>query len=304
MSRIRIFQVVVFVVVTVLFTGVGTTSAYAQGNTTKGSSSAKPKPAPPKKGKTDPGKPQDDLDAELDAIVDEEQNKPPTKPQKGGSNPNAKPGDLDDLIDDELDDGKPKPPVTKKPANADDDELEDLIKDEQNKPTKPQKGTQQDELGDIEDIDDELEDKPKPPTVKNPKPPVKPAGDDTPTDEAPDDIKKNSGQVKVARYAVYVITNASGGLFVGSEDDFIGKMSCDFVGGGPRGCKAPPVTKMRLSTPRLTIADAQKDLCDGISETRIFPLGIGMKGKWTDDKWYGLWDASVAGCPKKRAATQ
>lgn len=309
MRRIGLFHVVSFAVVTLLFAGVGTSSTYAQGGTTKGSSSAKPKPTPPKKNKTDPPKPQDDLDAELDAIVDEEQNKPPTKPPKGGSNPNAKPGDLDDdLLDGELDDDKSKPPVTKKPGNAD-DELEDLIKDDQNKPTKPQKGgqnnsTQPDDLGDIDDIDDELEDKPKPPPVKNSKPPVKPAGDDTPTDEAPDDIKKNSGQVKVARYAVYVITNASGGLFVGSEDDFVGKMSCDFVGGGPRGCKAPPVTKIRLSTPRLTIADAQKDLCEGISETRIFPLGIGMKGKWTDDKWYGLWDASVAGCPKKEAATQ
>lgn len=200
----------------------------------------------------------------------------------------------------------PTPKRTKPPKDDPDKELDDILNEDKNNPAKPntKPGTKPaDELGDIDDLDDELEDKPKPPTVKDPKPRVKPPKDETPTDEVPDDIKKNTGQVKVARYAVYVITNASGGLFVGSEDDIKGKMSCDFTGGGPRGCKAPPATYMRLSDAKLTLDLAQQDLCKGISETRIFPLGIGMKGKWTDDKWYGLWDASVSGC-KKEATTQ
>ncbi len=43
---------------------------------------------------------------------------------------------------------------------------------------------------------------------------------------------------------------------------------------------------------------AQNALCAAITEKRVFPLGIGLKGRWQGgDTWYGLWDGSVTGCP-------
>jgi hypothetical protein len=204
-----------------------------------------------------------------------------------------------DAVDGAATDAKPTPTPkkTKPPKDDPDKELDDILNEDKNNPGTPNTKTgttTTDELGDLDD-EIELEGKPDPKT----KPPAgKKTDPDTPTHEVPADIKKNTGQVKVPRYAVYVITNASNGLFVGTEDEIKGKMSCDFVGGGPRGCKAPPATYLRLSDARLTRDLAQQDLCNGISETRIFPLGIGLKGKWTDDKWYGLWDASVDGCKK------
>jgi hypothetical protein len=41
-------------------------------------------------------------------------------------------------------------------------------------------------------------------------------------------------------------------------------------------------------------------LCQNITERKVFPLGIGLKGRWQkSDTWYGLWDGSVtAACSK------
>jgi hypothetical protein len=104
----------------------------------------------------------------------------------------------------------------------------------------------------------------------------------------------------VIQYFVFLLTGASNGLYVGSEDSLKGTTSCSWVGGGV-GCKPTDVIKYRsLAGPFATQAEAQMALCQNITETRYFPLGIGLKGRWQGgNNWYGLWNASVSGCPAK-----
>lgn len=123
--------------------------------------------------------------------------------------------------------------------------------------------------------------------------------EDEPTDDVPDDVTRGTGQVKVIQYFVFVLTNSSNGLYVGSEDSIKGRTRCSFVGGGI-GCKPTDViTYRKLAGPFATQAEAQQALCDNITESRHFPLGIGLKGKWQGGTWYGLWDAGLGGCTGK-----
>ena len=117
-------------------------------------------------------------------------------------------------------------------------------------------------------------------------------------DSVPDDIIRNTGSVKVTQYFVFLLTNASNGLYVGSEDSLKGSTRCGWTGGGV-GCKPTDVVTYRsLAGPFATQEAAQMALCKGISETHFFPVGIGLKGKW-GGQWYGLWNASVSDCPKQ-----
>jgi hypothetical protein len=120
-----------------------------------------------------------------------------------------------------------------------------------------------------------------------------------PTDEVPSDVGKGTGEVKVPRYGVYLLTSASGGLWVGDEDEIKTRANCSFVGGGV-GCKPTDYVKYkRLLGPFPTQEEAQQALCGAITATRIFPFGIGLKGQWQgSNTWYGLWDAGVNGCKK------
>lgn len=122
---------------------------------------------------------------------------------------------------------------------------------------------------------------------------------DTPTDEVPDDIAKNTGEVKVIQYFIFLLTNSSNGLYVGSEDSLKGQLRCSFVGGGI-GCGASDVISYKkLGGPFASQAEAQQGLCQNITETRYFPLGVGLKGRWQGgNNWYGLWNAGVEGCSK------
>jgi hypothetical protein len=129
---------------------------------------------------------------------------------------------------------------------------------------------------------------------------VRDAEDDvvTPSDEVPSDIVKNTGQIKVTRYYVFVLTNSSDGLYVGSEESLQGAVRCGFTGGGINCKPSDFVTYRKIAGPFRTHGEAQSALCKGIRETHYFPLGIGLKGKWADGKWYGLWNASVRECPR------
>ncbi len=120
-----------------------------------------------------------------------------------------------------------------------------------------------------------------------------------PTDEVPDDIKTGTGQVKVIQYFVFLLTNSSNGLYVGSEDSLKGTVRCGYEGGGI-GCKPTDViTYRKLTGPFASQAEAQASLCQNITESRIFPIGVGLKGRWQGgSNWYGLWNASLSGCSK------
>jgi len=122
---------------------------------------------------------------------------------------------------------------------------------------------------------------------------------DEPTDSVPGDLSKNTGAVKVPRYYVFLLTNASNGLYVGDEDGIKQSTRCGFVGGGI-GCKPTDLISYRkLLGPFASQDEAQAALCKSITESRIFPIGIGMKGRWQGgNTWYGLWNASVSGCPR------
>jgi hypothetical protein len=126
------------------------------------------------------------------------------------------------------------------------------------------------------------------------------SGDDGPTDEIPDDITKNTGQVKVDQYFVFLLTNASHGLYIGTIDGIKTSLRCSFVGGGINCKPTDFVTYKKLLGPYATRAEAQEGLCKSITESRIFPIGVGLKGRWQGGKdWYGLWDVSISDCPPK-----
>lgn len=117
-----------------------------------------------------------------------------------------------------------------------------------------------------------------------------------PASEVPDDIIKETGEVKVT--AFYILLLSTGGLYVGSEESLKGRPSCGFEGGG-LDCNVS-IKWSRLAGPFGSQDEAQAELCRSITQTRIFPLGIGLKGQWRGStKWYGLWNASVSNCPSK-----
>lgn len=124
--------------------------------------------------------------------------------------------------------------------------------------------------------------------------------DNTPTDEVPDDITKNTGEVKVIRYFVFLLTNSSNGLYVGSEESLKGRTRCSFIGGGINCKPVDVITYKKLLGPFASQAEAFDALCKSITESRIFPLAVGLKGRWQgSNNWYGLWESSVIGCPPK-----
>lgn len=121
-----------------------------------------------------------------------------------------------------------------------------------------------------------------------------------PTDEIPGDISKNTGQVKVDQYFVLLLTNASYGLYISTIDAIKTAVRCSFEGGGINCKSTDLVTYKKLLGPFATRAEAQEALCQSITETKYFPLGVGLKGRWQGgSSWYGLWNASVSGCPAK-----
>ena len=85
-----------------------------------------------------------------------------------------------------------------------------------------------------------------------------------------------------------------------SIDGIKTSVRCSFVGGGIN-CKATDlVTYKKLLGPFATRAEAQEALCNSITESRIFPIGVGLKGRWQGgNTWYGLWDVGISDCPPR-----
>lgn len=97
-----------------------------------------------------------------------------------------------------------------------------------------------------------------------------------------------------AGYSIFVLTNASNGLYLGTDDSLRDRTRCSFVGGGVNCQPTDRVTAQRLLGPFAARAAAEQALCQSITERRVFPLGVGLKGKWQNSNtWYGLWDGSV-----------
>lgn len=105
--------------------------------------------------------------------------------------------------------------------------------------------------------------------------------------------------------AVYIfVTDASYGLYLGTQKELEKFPKCKFPGGG-RDCDAFVRPHKVLAGPFKTLAEAQAKLCESISERANLPLNIGLKGQWRGDKnqWYGLWHESVTfDCPGSDAA--
>lgn len=123
---------------------------------------------------------------------------------------------------------------------------------------------------------------------------------DTGLDEVPDDIIQNTGQVKVDQYFVFLLTNASNGLYIGTIESIKTAVRCSFIGGGINCKPTDLVAYKKLLGPFATSAEAQDALCKSITESRIFPIGVGLKGRWQGgNTWYGLWDVSISSCPAR-----
>ncbi len=93
---------------------------------------------------------------------------------------------------------------------------------------------------------------------------------------------------------VYLLTNASNGLYLGTASDLDGKLRCDFEGGG-RGCQPSDVVRYEAKLgPFTELKQARSAFCKAITQRRVFPLNVGLKGRWQGtDTWYGLWDSTV-----------
>jgi hypothetical protein len=93
---------------------------------------------------------------------------------------------------------------------------------------------------------------------------------------------------------VFVLTNVYDGLYLGTEEGLKSRLRCSFEGGGINCKPTDLVTYRSLLGPFPTKAEAEAALCQNITETKVFPLGIGLKGRWQGgDTWYGLWDGTV-----------
>ncbi len=118
----------------------------------------------------------------------------------------------------------------------------------------------------------------------------------------PDDnqitITSNIPGLKLVRYYIFLLTNASNSLFIGTEDDVKTSVRCGFGGGGTNCKETDLVTYKKLLRPFASYEEAQSALCRSITEIKEFPLGVGLKGRWQNsDNWYGLWNVSISDCP-------
>lgn len=101
------------------------------------------------------------------------------------------------------------------------------------------------------------------------------------------------------QYGIYLLTNASNGLFIGSWQDLYHRLRCGFEGGGINCGDTDYVTYQLLDGPFYTRGEAELAFCWDITAKQYWPLGIGLKAQWKgSDQWYGMWDSSVASlCP-------
>jgi hypothetical protein len=111
------------------------------------------------------------------------------------------------------------------------------------------------------------------------------------------EITRNTGGLRLVQYFIFLLTNASNGLYISTEEELKHSVRCEFEGGGTNCKQTDLVAYKKLLGPFATFEEAQTGLCRSITETRNFQLGIGLKGRWQgSDNWYGLWDASIDNC--------
>lgn len=132
----------------------------------------------------------------------------------------------------------------------------------------------------------------------------KPKFEDEVISNNPDDgqieVTRNTGGLKLTQYFIFLLTNASNGLFIGTEDDVKTSVRCGFGGGGTNCKETDLVTYRKLLRPFASYEEAQSALCRNITEIKEFPLGVGLKGRWQNsDNWYGLWNVSISDCPSR-----
>lgn len=103
-----------------------------------------------------------------------------------------------------------------------------------------------------------------------------------------------SGVAASTEPALYLLTNASNGMYFGTEADLKKRTRCSFEGGGV-GCKPTDVVEYKkLIAPAGSLAKTQEAACAAFSKKHFYPVGIGWKAthKSTGEK-YGLWDGTV-----------
>lgn len=99
---------------------------------------------------------------------------------------------------------------------------------------------------------------------------------------------------RTGEFYIFVLTNASNGLFIGKRRQLEQRAASDFEGGGVDASKV--VESRELDGPFASAADAQEALQRGLGERREFPITVGLKGRWSKDgNWYGLWSPTVKG---------
>lgn len=96
----------------------------------------------------------------------------------------------------------------------------------------------------------------------------------------------------VSGYYIFLLTNASNGLFIGTEGSLQGHLRCEFEGGGINCGSTDYVTYTALAGPFGSRAAAETSFCSHISAKHYFPSGVGWMAKWGDN-WYGLWHGTV-----------
>jgi hypothetical protein len=96
--------------------------------------------------------------------------------------------------------------------------------------------------------------------------------------------------------ALYVLTNASNGMWFGDESQLRTRTRCSFEGGGV-GCNPNDVVtyKVLVGPPNADATQAQKTACAAFSKKHFYPIGIGWKATLkADGKTYGVWDDTVS----------
>ncbi len=93
---------------------------------------------------------------------------------------------------------------------------------------------------------------------------------------------------------LYVLENASRGLFYGDEAQLRTRTRCSFEGGGV-GCKPTDLVTFRvLVPPTPDPAQTQKNACAAFSRRHYYPIGIGWQATLkADNQRYGLWDETI-----------
>ena len=149
-------------------------------------------------------------------------------------------------------------------------------------------------------------DTPQPTPSPRPAPTDTPQVTPSPTPSTPSPTGTQTGVSE--EYFVFALTNVGGGAFhIATESSLQGRTRCEFVGGGEACTASDVVTYSKLAGPFDDRTAAEAAFCAGVTDRRVYPVGIGLKGKWQGGAEYGIWEPSVAavdcGTPTPGAVT-